>query len=249
MNHTFPFRWLLAACLAQALFGAHIPIPIPDLCNTAVISPCSAGSGSAVAGTFAIDSHWSHRFGASPSTPALVLWLGAPWLAFGPDSNWIMPNPPSAPLGDHFYSTTFTLPANADLATVVLQGHWITNSQGVAISLNGVQIAGLVMPGPTSLSGDWAPFTITPANGIFQYGNNLLEYHINVTQCCFSGVRVEFFDSTVALSDLAEPVPESSSVWMMLSGLFLVLCHGVVASGLTSPVCRQARQTYLKWPV
>ncbi len=114
-----------------------------------------------------------------------------PWLANGPGSRWIGPQPDQTAAGgnyagDYTYETTVDL-TGYDVTKVKLVGGWASDNGGLDILLNGTSL-GLTNPGFGSLN----PFTIT--SGLVA-GKNTLAFVMNNaagdTELNPTGLRVD----------------------------------------------------------
>lgn len=93
------------------------------------------------------------------------------WVANNPNfSRWIGTSNQSSngPAGVYTYRTSFNLPANADLNSVVITGLWATDDPGLNILVNSTP-NGQTSIGHTAL----VPFTLTTG---FQIGNNDIDF-------------------------------------------------------------------------
>lgn len=122
------------------------------------------------------DAHYSVT--ASPSgifIPVAVSDAGfpfPPWVANNPTaSRWIGPATNASGLGGNYiYQTTFNLPVNANLSSVVITGLWSVDDFGTDIQING-NSTGQTKLGFTTL----APFSITSG---FVTGLNTIDFYI-----------------------------------------------------------------------
>lgn len=110
---------------------------------------------------------------SGPFTPVAISDAGfpfGPWVPNNPTfSRWIGPNINSqGPAGFYLYRTTFTLPANANLASATITGLWGTDDPGLDIFINGTSTA-QISAGFTSL----VPFSVTSN---FNVGLNTLDF-------------------------------------------------------------------------
>ncbi len=128
-------------------------------------------------------------------------------------SRWIGPDAPNAngPAGDYIYQTTFTLDANVDLSTVVINGKWTTDNAGVDIRINGVSTGQTLGSEPFRNLHDFVVDSdfVTGVNTLDFVVNNL---HINSP----TGLRV---DEMVGTYSVLVPEPASLMVWGSLVGL------------------------------
>jgi hypothetical protein len=99
-----------------------------------------------------------------------------PWIANGPKSVWIGPQPDQqtgSAEGNYTYETTFDL-TGYDLSQVTVVGAWSVDNTGLDILVNG-NSTGLQN---TAQFVVWTPFTLTAANGL-QDGMNILDFIVN----------------------------------------------------------------------
>lgn len=154
--------------LASATIISASAVPITGLFNTGV-----DGSGTAWGAGGVSDIHYNAiLFPSTPFTPVTITDTAfpfPPWLANNANSRWIGPRASGqGPSGNYGYRTTFNLPANADLSTVMLGGAWATDNVGSNIRINGIPT------GQNSLSFTaLTPFTVTSG---FQVGLNTLDF-------------------------------------------------------------------------
>lgn len=123
-------------------------------------------------------------------TPAAVDDTVYPFPSF-----WIANNPPfsrwigtsaqysDGPNGNYLYRTTFNLPANANLGSVVLTGMWATDDPGLDILINGISTS-QVSAGFSSLVG----FSVTSG---FNVGLNTLDFLVGQVGGGPTGLRVD----------------------------------------------------------
>ena len=99
--------------------------------------------------------------------------VSGPWVANNPTfSRWISPQTNSyGPAGNYVYRTTFNLPANANLSTVMIGGLWGTDDLGTDILINGSS-TGQISGGFVTL----VPFMVTSG---FNVGLNTLDFALN----------------------------------------------------------------------
>lgn len=143
-----------------------------------------------------------------------------PWLGDNPTSAWIGPNNDpflDGPQGLYTYRTTFTLPANANLATASITGQWAADNDLIQILINGVNAPQTNLPfidpqfsEPRPLD-SFTPFSITSG---FVAGLNTLDFVINNQPFSNNptGVRVELsgtFQPTAPPPPAGVPEPSS----------------------------------------
>jgi hypothetical protein len=114
-----------------------------------------------------------------------------PWLANGPDSNWIAPNwnqRAGDAVGDYVYRTTFDL-TGFDPATAHIEGQWATDNLGVDILINGVS-TGITLEGGSTFQ-IFHPIVLP--DGMYVAGMNTLDFVVNNLPPGFNptGFRVE----------------------------------------------------------
>ena len=134
-----------------------------------------------------------------------------PWVANNPGSRWIGPDISSNGLGGNYvYRTTFTLPANAELTTVLVKGCWATDDPGIDIEINGISTG--------QLSGGMAVLVPFAINSGFVIGTNTLDFHVvnapigtNPT-----GLRVDCMVGTYQ-------IPEPTSACITCAGLLFAV--------------------------
>ena len=108
-----------------------------------------------------------------------------PWINNLADSAWIGPDNGgilSGIGGNYAATTTFTLPANADLMSIILSGSWAADNSGLDILLNGNSLGAagyldaLEITGGLTSYTDFTDFTIEPGAPFFQHGVNTLAF-------------------------------------------------------------------------
>ncbi|MEX2188867.1 MAG: PEP-CTERM sorting domain-containing protein [Pirellulales bacterium] len=148
--------------------------PIPGLFNTGV-----DGAGVNLPGG-ADDPHYAIIIDPSGLGDMVVPSDGfpiGPWIANGPNSQWIGPsdgNDAEGPGGDYFYETTFDT-TGFHPTNWFVSGNWATDDSGLAILINGNGTANPVAGGFGALT----PFVVSGAMGgvpgvnslVFQVGN------------------------------------------------------------------------------
>ncbi|GAB4457533.1 MAG: hypothetical protein OHK0029_17480 [Armatimonadaceae bacterium] len=203
------------ACLVSTLcFSSSArAIDIVDLFNTGVDNagvPLSAGS---------TDPHYTmtaNNFGSGSTTsfvinpnPAYVTSTNSRWISVDTGDG-------SSINGGNYtvtYSTSFVLPANADLTSVVIQGQWAVDNTGLDILINGSS-TGLTSPG----FGSFTNFNLP--TGSFVAGTNTLAFQWrNVGGP--GGLNVVFTSASYELQSNAAPEPASLAL-LTLVGTVLV---------------------------
>jgi len=133
-----------------------------------------------------------YKFIANPdgtgATPVVASTIPSPpWIANGPNSQWIAPDPNQAgarlPGGNYDYQITFDL-TGLDPSTAQLTGQWATDNSG-AIYINGVS-TGFTTPDVGFES--FSPFTISSG---FISGVNKLDFVVFNDTGSSTGLRVE----------------------------------------------------------
>ena len=173
---------------------------ITDLYNTGVDN-----SGNALP-NLTIDGHYTITSpGQSAIVPSII---AGSWVPDNANSRWIVPTNTPVGLGAYTYETTFTLPATADLSSVVITGLWGTDNQGTDIVVNGTSTGLTNVLQFTALT----PFTLDNSNSTFVTGTNVIEFELtNVSSV--TGLRIDEIRGTY--------VPEPSS-GLLLSTLALL---------------------------
>ena len=191
----------IVAASAALLLGASRRVdadPITDLYNTGV------DNAGALLGDSVNDPHYTITVDPQGAGDATVPNDGfpiPPWLANDANSRWIGPatdHDANGAAGDYTYRTTFTLPANANLASVSITGNWATDDGGLRISLNGTNTNN---PPSAGFSG-YTAFTINDANADFVVGTNTLDFTFN-NGGGPTGLRVD--DMTGTFTVIPEP--------------------------------------------
>ena len=163
-------RLLIALQISLAFCATANALPITDLYNTGVND-----SGVAL-GPGVSDPHYV--LSSQPASGSLIATTVPngfpipPWIANSATSGWIGPNTPQAfgPVGLYTYQTTFTLPALADLSTVLVGGLYAVDNVAIDIVINGVSVGtGQLSTGFRS----YTPFTISSN---FALGLNTLAF-------------------------------------------------------------------------
>ncbi len=142
--------------------------------------------------------------------------LFPPYVADGPSSEWISPDPSGydmgSPGGYYDYETTFVMPTdcNCNPQTAVLTGNWAADNEGT-IWLNGEQVMspGATISTTTAASFDTLHyFTITDqstgsGSGVsFKSGTNTLDFIVHNDGDTYTGLRVDL-SGTVCCSSSA----------------------------------------------
>jgi len=139
-----------------------------------------------------------------------------PWAANDADSRWIDPNgaeDSSAAGGRYVYRTTFTLPANADLAAVLVSGDWGSDNPTASDILINTTSTGQANGG----FGGLTSFSITSG---FVTGSNTLDFVFNNDAGGPTGVRVDNIQGLFRL------IPEPSALLLAVMGLVGLLGFG-----------------------
>jgi hypothetical protein len=205
-------RYLALLLIASITQLAFVPtevsaVPIANLYNTGLDS---VGN---YLPTFGLEAHYS--IFSSPIgtfTPVAVDNTVYPfplWVANTPPiSRWIGTSAQSSdgPGGNYVYRTSFNLPANANLSTVVITAMWASDDLG-QVFVNTLP-SGQFSAGHTTL----VPLTLT---NNFQVGNNDIDFVVN-NAFGPTGLRVEGIKGTFS-------IPEPGSI------LLVALCMGGVS--------------------
>jgi hypothetical protein len=122
----------------------------------------------------------------------------------GPANNSTLNSPPGA----YTYSTTFDL-SGLNLASVVLDGQWSTDNDGLDIIINGTSLG--LTTSFTQFSSGFAPFSIPDADLL--QGVNTLEFVVDngTNDPSPTALRVEF--TTKTANPLAVPEPLTLSLF------------------------------------
>lgn len=166
----------------------------------------------------AIDPHYTvappgaaagSAFVVQPTGFPLCVDVPCPWIPDGPNSNWIDPFGPipssGIPVGDYVYTTTFDL-TGLNPATAVLNGQWLTDNNGVEITLNG-NVFPFTTPF-TSFTGPFSPFTI---NSGFVPGVNTLQFVV-FEDGFVTGLRVEVSGTAQAIAPTDKIAPTTTAM-------------------------------------
>ncbi|MGK0188943.1 MAG: hypothetical protein ACI9R3_004758 [Verrucomicrobiales bacterium] len=149
-----------------------------------------------------------------------------PWLAPGPDSNWIGPtfNTNGEP-GDYTFRTTLDL-SGFDPTTAFVEGQWSTDNSGVDIVVNGIS-TGETGPGFNT----YGAFNISPGN--FTSGTNTIDFIVNNAGNTpnpiglrIDAIRLAAAPGGVAGTPTIVSQPESQAVKVTASATLLVLADG-----------------------
>lgn len=187
----------------------------------------------------AVDPHYQLISSADPAFPgpnAVVVQSNAypipPWVANGPNSNWIGPRTDAAVgnlPGTYIYRTTFDLTGFSP-STAEITGIWTTDNNGLDIVLNGVTL-GYTAPYGAFTDFDATHYAFTINSG-FVSGINTLDFVVNNGQVGPgdntpnpTGLRVE-------LSGEADLVPEPATSGLVGLGL---LTAGLLRRRLAVP--------------
>lgn len=136
-----------------------------------------------------------------------------PWLLNTASSKWVGPRFNTAGAaglnagnGIYVYRTTFDL-SDRDPSTVVIQGRWSTDNEGLDIRLNGVSL-GLVNTAQFTV---WTTFTIDTNTTTFLPGVNTIDFVVQKVDAGagYTGLRVEF---TASNARFLPNIPPSISV-------------------------------------
>ncbi len=211
MNAT-RFAGVMKLCLYLTLASMSVcavseAATITNLYNTGVNN-----AGAALAANV-VDPHYLITI--SPSGPSLARTVidtafpFPPWVANNAFSRWIGPAANSfGPAGTYRYRTTFTLPANANLSTVNVNGLWGTDDNSLSMLING-NPTGNVSGGFNVLT----PFTI---NSGFVLGTNVLTFTLNNAGGP-TGLRVDRVVGTYQI------IPEPATLFLALTAAALSL--------------------------
>ncbi|WP_206108063.1 PEP-CTERM sorting domain-containing protein [Paludisphaera soli] len=190
-------------CLALSLVAAVATpnlsagsVAIADLYNTGV------DSSHVLLATGEPDLNYTLAHAGSPTTPVANRLAGT-WVPDTSIARWIVPQG-SMPNGTYTYSTTFTVGADADLASASILGRLTADDTVDDVLLNGNSLG--ISTGDQSY-GTWYDLAI---NDYFQVGENVLTFVTRNTNGGPTGLIVEMTGSYNA-------VPEPSS--MALLGL------------------------------
>lgn len=149
-----------------------------------------------------------------------------PWLAPGPDSNWIGPTlDTNGAEGDYTFRTTFDL-SGFDPTTAFVEGMWSTDNSGVDIIVNGIS-TGETGPGFNT----FGPFNISPGN--FISGLNTIDFVVNNAPTTpnpigfrIDGIRLAAAPGGVVGAPTIVSQPESKAVKVTEPVTLLVLADG-----------------------
>ena len=114
-----------------------------------------------------------------------------PWIANDDNSRWIglfsrdFDNNSEGPSGDYIYRTTFELPNNVDVNSVVITGRWASDNTGVDILINDSSVGSGQLSGASDA---WTSFRIDSG---FLAGTNTLEFVLNNSAAGPTGLRVD----------------------------------------------------------
>jgi hypothetical protein len=149
-----------------------------------------------------------------------------PWLAPGPDSNWIGPTfDTNGAEGDYTFRTTLDL-SGFDPTSAFVEGIWSTDNSGVDIIVNGIS-TGETGPGFNT----YGPFNIAPGN--FISGLNTIDFIVNNAPTTpnpvgfrIDEIRLAAAPGGVGGAPTIVSQPESEAVKVTESSTLLVLADG-----------------------
>lgn len=127
------------------------------------------------------------------------------WVQDSATSRWITPGNATWDIGTYEYQTTFSL-AGLDPASAILTGSWSADNSAI-IYLNGNATSFTL---GANAYGSFTPFTLSSG---FVNGVNTLDFFV-YNDGGPTGLRVD-------ISGTASPVPEPSTMWLMLGGLLM----------------------------
>lgn len=174
------------------------------------------------------DPHYTLTEAPATSSTSLVVVAAAtapgPWIGDQTTSAWIVPDNgagTSGPPGYYTAETTFTVPAEADLDTIVIEGSWAKDNEGNDILLNGNSLLGIGAITAGELGGAYDAFTdfsFGPGVPYFQYGLNTLGFRWRNSSSTNNptGLRVGYLNGSYAP---AGTIPEPSALAVALLGV------------------------------
>lgn len=165
---------LSTLCTALGLFCTTMlstqAVPLTGLFNTGLDSSGNYLVTGAPDGNYSVIASPSGSFVPVATDDSIWPLVAGPWVANNPTfSRWISPQTNSGgPAGNYVYRTTFNIPANANLSTVMIGGVWGTDDPGTDILINGSS-TGQISAAFTTL----VPFMVTSG---FNVGLNTLDF-------------------------------------------------------------------------
>jgi PEP-CTERM motif len=203
---------LSALCLSLGSAAHAVNI---DLYNTGMSTPWYSGAPSVIADGV-VDPFWTiASMPDTSSVSALTASANVVWLANNTTSKWINDNGNgggNSPFGTYVYRTTFNLPVEADLSSVVVVLRMSQDNSFVSLKLNNVDTGFNNAASFNAWSGN---ATLTSG---FQTGTNVLDFAINNASATDNpqGLRVEFITAT-----FGAPEPGTFAL-LALGGLALI---------------------------
>lgn len=229
MSAFFLRRWFLVLAFLSVL-----PVPaasIPKLFSTGVNE-----SGNLLEPE-QVDPHYTITASADETAPgpdAFTLTPGYPidpWVAEGPRSRWIAPQPAQATgngPGTYTYSTSFDL-TGLDPATAQINGALATDDTLGAVRLNGTPLEGILSSGFTAMRS----FSI-PVGSPFVQGTNTLEFDVTNGGAAANptGLRVEMTGLATGPGEVPSILAQPQSQTVVVGDLVIL---SVDAIGLRRP--------------